>query len=158
MRKATLCFLLRDTHSGPQVLLGFKKQGFGEGMWNGVGGKVNTGETVEEAARREITEEIGVEAGLLEKVACLTFHFIPPESDPDWSQEVHVFVTRSWTGEPVESEEMTPRWYAFESVPYAKMWADDRLWLPKVLRGEHIDGDFTFSGMETIVQYDIRSW
>jgi len=35
-----------------QILLGFKKRGFGTGHWNGFGGKVETGETIEDAARR----------------------------------------------------------------------------------------------------------
>ena len=35
-----------------KVLLGMKKRGFGEGRWNGFGGKVETGETIPEAAVR----------------------------------------------------------------------------------------------------------
>lgn len=35
-----------------QVLLGMKKRGFGEGKWNGFGGKVEKGETIFEAAQR----------------------------------------------------------------------------------------------------------
>ena len=34
------------------VLLGMKKRGFGEGKYNGFGGKVEAGETVEEGAAR----------------------------------------------------------------------------------------------------------
>ena len=80
MRQATLCFLLRERDGGPEVLLALKKQGFGQGKWNGIGGKVDAGERVQEAARREVAEEIGVEVGPLEKVALLTFcfmHFVP---------------------------------------------------------------------------------
>ena len=35
-----------------RVLLGMKKRGFGVGKWNGFGGKVQQGETIEEGARR----------------------------------------------------------------------------------------------------------
>lgn len=35
-----------------RVLLGMKKRGFGAGRWNGFGGKVHAGETIEDAARR----------------------------------------------------------------------------------------------------------
>lgn len=35
-----------------KVLLGMKKRGFGAGKWNGFGGKVQPGETIEDAARR----------------------------------------------------------------------------------------------------------
>ena len=44
----TLLFVLRPGH----VLLGMKKRGFGEGRWNGFGGKVEEDETIEEAAIR----------------------------------------------------------------------------------------------------------
>lgn len=35
-----------------KVLLGMKKRGFGAGRWNGFGGKVQSGESIEDAARR----------------------------------------------------------------------------------------------------------
>ena len=44
----TLLFVLRPG----QVLLGMKKRGFGKGRWNGFGGKVHQGESIEKAAIR----------------------------------------------------------------------------------------------------------
>ena len=44
----TLLFVLKPG----QVLLGLKKRGFGEGRWNGFGGKVQPDEAIEEAAIR----------------------------------------------------------------------------------------------------------
>lgn len=38
-----------------RVLLGLKKRGFGVGKWNGFGGKVQPGETIEDAAVRYIS-------------------------------------------------------------------------------------------------------
>ena len=69
LRKATLCFLLRDD----EVLLAMKKRGFGVGKWNGVGGKVMEGESIEEAMKRECREEIGVALKELEEVGELSF-------------------------------------------------------------------------------------
>ena len=52
--RRTVVFLIREN----QVLLAMKKRGFGEGKWNGVGGKLDPGETVEQALVRECQEEI----------------------------------------------------------------------------------------------------
>ena len=52
-----------------------KKRGFGEGRWNGFGGKLHEGETCEEAALRELEEESGLKATSVEKVGELHFSF-----------------------------------------------------------------------------------
>ena len=83
MRNATLMLIVDEN----KILLGMKKRGFGEGKWNGFGGKVNEGETIEEAAIREMKEEAGVivDKNHMEKVAelCFTFPFVPKEKKFD---------------------------------------------------------------------------
>ena len=56
IRKVLTLVLLRQEN---WVLLGMKKRGFGVGKWNGFGGKLEPGETVVEAAAREVREECG---------------------------------------------------------------------------------------------------
>ena len=48
-RKILTLAMVRKTNS---ILLGLKKKGFGEGKWNGFGGKVEKDETVSEGAVR----------------------------------------------------------------------------------------------------------
>ena len=141
MRDVTLVFLLRQG----EVCLGMKKQGFGEGKWNGIGGKVDEGEEIPLAASRELHEEIGVVADpeKMEKVAVIDFHFA---QKPEWNQRMHVFFVREWDGEPQESDEMKPEWFAQDSLPYEQMWVDDKYWVPEVLRGRKINAQFHFSG------------
>jgi len=45
----TLVLVFKEDNS---VLLGLKKRGFGKGLWNGFGGKVEPGETIVQAAAR----------------------------------------------------------------------------------------------------------
>ena len=76
MKEVTLCFPLTNCES-PVVLLGLKKRGFGQGKYVGFGGKIEAGETVEEATVRELEEETGLRAALedLEPAGRLTFLF-----------------------------------------------------------------------------------
>lgn len=134
----TLC-IVYDRDSG-RVLLGLKKRGFGEGRWNGFGGKVQEGETIEEAARRELTEEAGIVAPSCEQRGVLRFVF---DNDPV-VHEVYVFVVSLWHGEPRETDEMRPRWFSLDAIPYDTMWPDDRHWLPLLLAGKHFRGAFRF--------------
>ena len=128
---------------GDQVLLAMKKRGFGAGKWNGVGGKLKEGETVEGAAQREIQEEIGVEVELqdIKAVGTLRFDFV---DNPGWANFCHVFTIAHWRDEPTESEEMRPQWYAFDKIPFGEMWVDDPHWLPLVLAGKKVKGEFLF--------------
>ncbi|HVM76975.1 MAG TPA: 8-oxo-dGTP diphosphatase [Candidatus Paceibacterota bacterium] len=156
MKTTTLCYLVDEG----RVLLAEKKRGprgFGVGKCNGVGGKVESGETVEAAAVREIQEEIGVAVseGDLIPVGVLEFFF---EGSPDWDQAVHVFIVRAWKGDPVETEEMIPRWFAIDNLPFERMWADDPYWLPRALAGEKISGSFHFDERGArILSYEIKS-
>lgn len=125
--------------SDGKVLLGMKKRGFGEGRWNGFGGKLAWGETIQEAAVREVEEETQVQVQAITQVGLLTFSF---ESDPTLVLEVHVFKTNSFQGEPTETEEMKPQWFLSHEIPYDDMWPDDVYWLPMVLDGKLISGSF----------------
>lgn len=132
-----------------EILLAAKKRslsGFDVaiGKWNGVGGKIDGGESIRSAAVRELKEEVGVVVmeDELEEVGNIKFNF---KNKPDWDQWMHIFVARNWGGEPSESEEMAPRWYKHSEIPFESMWADDKHWLPLVLAGKKIEGEFHFN-------------
>jgi 8-oxo-dGTP diphosphatase len=142
MQKTTLLFLYKPKEK--KILLGMKKRGFGKGKWNGVGGKLNEGETIIEASMRETEEEIGVivDQGDLMQVATIDFSF---ENNPAWDNQVHIFLAEKWEGDPTESEEMNPSWHSIDSLPFENMWIDDGHWLPLVLGGKKIKASFLFN-------------
>jgi ADP-ribose pyrophosphatase YjhB (NUDIX family) len=115
--------LIHDAAPPGRLLLGRKKRGVGEGLWNGFGGKVERGETVAAAAARELREEAFLDAPL-DRRGVLTFEF----DDQDVPWEVHVFYASAWSGVPTESDEMAPAWFDAASLPFGQMWADDRVW------------------------------
>lgn len=134
------------------VGLAMKKRGFGAGRWNGMGGKVKEGETIEQAMLRETQEEVGVKVLGYQQVALLHFYF---SHEPTWNQSMHVYLAEQWLGEPIESEEMKPAWFKLEDIPYKKMWPDDIYWLPKVLEGKFVDASFTFAPGDELVSKDV---
>lgn len=145
----TLCLAVKDG----QVLLGMKKRGFGAGRWNGFGGKVEPGETIEEGAKREMSEECGVAITTMEKVGIHEFEF---EKERGTILEVHVFRVDVWSGEPEETEEMRPEWFAFSDIPYDTMWPDDRYWLPLFLDGKKFRTKFLFGESDSVLEQSIE--
>jgi len=149
--RRTVIFLKRDG----QILLAMKKRGFGMGKWNGPGGKIEAGETIEQAMVRECQEEIGVTPHDWRQVAELDFVQDVDTDDP-YHMYAHVYVTEQWEGEPTESEEMMPKWFDVEDIPYGAMWDDDEFWLPQVLAGNKVYGQFTFDVDDKLLTHDVR--
>lgn len=136
----------------PKVLLGMKKRGFGMGKWNGFGGKVEPGETIETAAIRELQEEVGIKVSKLEKMGQVDFEFV---GEPE-ILEVNIFKTDNFEGEPVESDEMKPQWFNVADIPFDSMWLDDRHWMPLLLENKKFTAKFLFQGQEKILKQEIK--
>lgn len=153
--KTTKIFTICVVRHGRRVLLGLKKRGFGAGRWNGFGGKVNDGESVEDAAKREVFEEIGVVLNDLGHLGIIKFCF---KAKPNKILEVHAFLSHGFSGEPKESEEMKPQWFSLEKIPYETMWAADRHWFPLLLAGKKFRAKFFYDTPEsdTIIEQTVE--
>jgi 8-oxo-dGTP diphosphatase len=135
--RANLCFVTR----GDQILLIHKKRGLGAGKINGPGGRLEPGETATEAAIREVREELGVTPLDPQLRGELHFQFAD-----GYSLHCSVFCADGCEGEPVETDEAIPLWVHRAEIPYDRMWADDRHWLPGLLDGRSFRGFFEFDG------------
>ncbi|MDD4409192.1 MAG: 8-oxo-dGTP diphosphatase [Candidatus Pacebacteria bacterium] len=144
----TLCFIRKDG----RILLGMKKRGFGEGRWNGFGGKVEDGETIDDAAKREFNEECGVNIISLRESGVIDFTFL----DSGKELEVHVFEVIDYVGIPEETEEMIPGWFDEGSIPFDKMWIDDVYWIPLFLQRKVFKGNFVFENEDKIRNYELK--
>lgn len=136
-----------------EILLAMKKRGFGQGYWNGAGGKPESGESPEQAVIREAEEEIGVTLQQLELKGRIQFHY-PVGDIRQW--DGYIYESWDWDGEPTESEEMNPQWFALRDIPYHQMWDDDKHWLPLVLKGETVAAEFTFNANNRVVNAAVR--
>lgn len=155
MRQTTLCLLIKEDQKKRKLLLAIKKKGFGEGKWNGVGGKFDFkkgDKNIVDTAVRETEEEIGVLVEKLEEVAVIAFRY--PQKT--WNQDAHIFLAEDWKGDPKESEEMRPQWFCVSEIPFDKMWPDDKFWLLKILEGKKLKAEFMFGEGEIISRYNIE--
>lgn len=150
MKETNLCYLFRPG----QVLLAMKKRGFGAGKWNGPGGKANPGETPVEALVREVQEEIGVSVRSPDERGVIEFIYA---DKPEWTTRCRIFSSVAFDGEPVESEEMRPQWFALNTIPYHEMWESDGVWLPKLLAGERVNYRLYFSKDVRLVKHELIS-
>lgn len=151
MKKTTKPLTLCIIHQHPRILLGLKKRGFGMGRWNGFGGKIEKGETIEEAAHRELQEEAGIRTPSLEKHGVILFEF---EGNPELL-EIHIFKANDFSGEITESDEMRPHWFHVDEIPFSNMWPDDTHWLPLFLAGKKFKGTCFMKDYDTISEHTI---
>ncbi|MDD3170619.1 MAG: 8-oxo-dGTP diphosphatase [Candidatus Paceibacterota bacterium] len=149
MKKVCTLCLVVDSN---KVLLGMKKRGFGEGRWNGFGGKVEENEEIIEGAKRELLEESGVRAKAMDLKGILEFEYL----DDDKILEVHVFKVGDYEGRPMETEEMRPRWFDVHQIPFEEMWPDDLYWLPLFLKDKNFRGRFVFEDKVKIISHDLK--
>lgn len=135
--KATLLFVLQNRH----ILLIDKKTGLGAGKVNGPGGRIESGETARQGAIREVREELCITPTGVKEAGELYFQFVD-----GYSLHGTVFTATGFEGELCETREAAPRWTPLAEIPWDRMWADDALWLPLLLRGERFVGYFIFDG------------
>jgi len=151
-----------------RLLVGLKHRGFGVGLYNSFGGKVEPGETPLDSACRELAEETGIVVTThpLQTVGTLRFTF----ADSTTEMVVHLFcltvqcndtnnkkkTNQSNAADTTDSflfdldpttisgcDEITPQWFTYRDLPLDRMFADDSLWLPRLLLSQHANTNTT---------------
>ena len=152
MIHATICEIIKDG----KILLQYKAAGkFGEGKWNGPGGKLRQGETPEEGVTREVREETGLT--ILDPLLMGEIDFYFGEKDePDW--RAYIFMVTEFTGELKPNDEGELEWFSVKAIPYSQMWQDDIYWLPPLLHGKKVRGYFVYDANgEKLLKHELIS-
>jgi len=137
---ATLCYLKKD---GKTLMIHRtkKENDMHRGKWNGLGGKMISGETPEQCAIREIWEESGLQATKLELKGILTF----PEFSQSEDWYAFVFVVHEFNGELIESPEGILRWVEDEELMQLNLWEGDRTFIPWLEQPGFFSARFVYS-------------
>lgn len=120
-------------------------------MWNGVGGKLEPGESPLEACLREVAEETGYEPLELAPAGVMSWDSF---SEPD--QGLYLFVGVAPPGEPAACDEGELRWWPLKDVERS---GDVVAWVRTMLRdvvgGAALRHHFVFAPDGTIAAPDV---
>jgi 8-oxo-dGTP diphosphatase len=127
-----------------------RQQDMHQGKWNGLGGKLEPGETPEACAVREVYEESGLAIRAPELRGFLTFPAFRP--DEDWY--CFVFVARHFTGELIDSAEGVLAWIDDDRLLELPLWPGDRIFLPWLDQPRFFSGKFVYTN-GALTQHDV---
>lgn len=150
-KQCTLAVIVKDN----QILLQKKSKGlFGEGRWNGAGGKIKPGESARECMIRELKEELKIDVIGTHLVGVLDFSW---EEFPNIKPlRVWLYIVDEYFNTPQSSNEGEIKWFKLTEIPYCEMWEDDTYWLPKVINGKKVIGEFIFNKNDKIILYNLQ--
>ena len=139
MKLATLCYLKKD---GKTLMIHRikKENDMHHGKWNGLGGKLNPGESPEDCVIREVREESGLTIRDPLLKGFLTFPKFA--NDEDWY--AFVYVARKIAGQLIESEEGVLKWIDDEQLLNLDLWEGDLIFLPWLERPGIFSGKFIY--------------
>ncbi|MBI4373227.1 MAG: 8-oxo-dGTP diphosphatase [Candidatus Omnitrophica bacterium] len=150
MKLATLCYVKKD---GRTLMMHRNKRAgdIHDGKWNGLGGKLDFGETPEEGVIREVKEESGLVIKNPSLRGILTFPAFKDEED--WY--VYVFVAHEYSGEfAVESREGELKWIEDEKLFGLPLWEGDPIFLKWIEEGRFFSGKFVYEKGK-FMSYDV---
>jgi len=139
MKFATLCYVRRENKT--LMVHRIKKENdMHQGKWNGLGGKLEPGETPEECAIREIREESGLEVKHLVLKGLLTFPLFA--KNEDWY--AFVYVVDQVEGDLIDSPEGILEWVDNDKIVELNLWEGDHIFLPWLERSGFFSAKFVY--------------
>lgn len=111
-----------------------------KGKWNGLGGKLDPGESPDECVVREIREESGLTLLDAKLRGVLTFPAFKPGED--WL--VFVYTATRFEGELGECPEGDLEWVSGERLAALPLWEGDRIFLPWLEQERFFSGKFVY--------------
>lgn len=121
-----------------------------QGKWNGLGGKLEPGETPEACAIREIFEESGLIVKSLALKGIITFPGFANEED--WY--AFVFVIDQFEGVMIDSPEGPLEWIDDSALFDLNLWDGDRIFLKWLDQKGFFSARFTYIDGE-FIRYDV---
>ena len=147
MKLATLCYVQQD---GKTLMLHRIKKAndIHAGKWNGLGGKLEAGESPEQCVIREVAEESGLQIVQPRYHGLLVFADFKSE---DWY--VWVFSAQQFSGQLLDQEDAREghlEWIADEALGALNLWPSDLVFLPWLGTEKIFSARFQYDGDKMI--------
>lgn len=145
MKIGTLCYLQKENKT--LLLYRESKNHAHNGKWNGLGGKLEAGETPEEGVIREVKEEAGVEIEpiLVGRVIFPAFKMQPE----DW--HVYIFTAKDFKGKVKQSNEGKIEWIANKEISNLNMWEGDKYIFNWIMKGSFFSGKLVYNSNGNLI-------
>ncbi len=139
MKLATLCYIKQ---SGKTLMIHRIKKAndVHQGKWNGLGGKLEPGETPEECVIREVCEESGLTIHNPTLKGILTFPLFA--NDEDWY--AFIFIATHFEGTLIDSNEGQLDWIDDENLLSLPLWEGDLIFIPWLSQDRFFSGKFVY--------------
>lgn len=140
-RLATLCYVRQD---GRTLMLhrNRRKDDYHHGKYNGLGGKLEPGESPEQCLKREVLEESGLEVLEWRLNGFITFPTF--DGTNDWY--VFVYTVTGFRGELIDSPEGELHWIEDDALLTLNLWEGDRVFLPWLEQPGIFSARFVYDG------------
>jgi 8-oxo-dGTP diphosphatase len=147
---ATLCYIRKD---GKTLMLHRIKKlnDIHQDKWNGLGGKLEAGESPEECSIREIKEESGLIVKKQRLAGLLTFPLFDGKND--WY--VYLYDVTEFTGKLIESSEGNLEWIDDTKLFEIPLWEGDHHFLKWMLEGLFFSAKFTYQNKK-LTNYSVE--
>ncbi|MBS1266417.1 MAG: ADP-ribose pyrophosphatase [Candidatus Woesearchaeota archaeon] len=150
MKLGTICYIRYNNKT--LMLHRIKKENdMHKGKWNGLGGKLDKGESPQECVVREVIEESGLKIKNPKLKGIITFPAseYPPE---DWY--VFVFVATQFSGELTETREGVLKWIDNDKLLDLNIWEGDKLFMKWIEKDKIFSAKFMYKNKK-LVNYDV---
>jgi 8-oxo-dGTP diphosphatase len=148
MKLATLCYVKNNAHT--LMIHRIKRDNdIHAGKWNGLGGKLEAGESPEECVIREVYEESGLEISNPKYQGLLIFTDF---ANDDWY--VWVFTAREFTGDLIESNEGYLKWIPDTEISTLPLWESDAIFMSWIEENRLFSAKFRYAG-DKMLGYDV---
>ncbi|MGA7836633.1 MAG: 8-oxo-dGTP diphosphatase [Ignavibacteriaceae bacterium] len=141
MKLATLCYVIDEEKNTTLMLHRVKKENdYHEGKWNGLGGKLEQGESPEDCVIREIKEEAGLTIKSPKMHGFITFPLF--DKVDDWY--VFIFSSKNFEGKLIDSPEGNLEWIPNDKLTELNLWDGDKIFLEWLFQDRFFSAKFNY--------------